>query len=362
MLSKELYPVFAGDNPTIGQRPMEDGLVSVIVNVYDCKDYLPTSLDSVRQQTYSNLEVILVDDCSTDGSGDLCDEYCLQDERFCVIHHEMNTGVSGPRNTGLKAARGEYIYFLDGDDYIHAEAIEALVEAIQEKNAELAIFDFQRTSSLNEDTHRPREKKELEMIPIERIVFEMLSKVDLRWCVSWNKLFKRTLIEGLCFNDYYSIQDQDFNIRVFQKIKEAVYVSEPLYWYFQNPHSLQRTASLFPKKYYLNTLYRFCMLDYLSKKGIEGKYRAWVIDYGYRQMLERRKILLGTDYEDAFVKATNTIIKDTRSEFYASHYIPFKKRVRFPFYWYCPNLAGLYVKLRSHLSSETRDMKKVTSR
>ena len=104
------------------------------------------------------------------------------------------------------------------------------------------------------------------------------------------------------------------------------------------------------------------MLDYLSKKGIEGKYRAWVIDYGYRQMLERRKILLGTDYEDAFVKTTNTIIKDTRSEFYASHYIPFKKRVRFPFYWYCPNLAGLYVKLRSHLSSETRDMKKVTSR
>ena len=117
MLSKELYPVFAGDNPTIGQRPMEDGLVSVIVNVYDCKDYLPTSLDSVRQQTYSNLEVILVDDCSTDGSGDFCDEYCLQDERFCVIHHEMNTGVSGPRNTGLKAARGEDIYFLDGDDY-----------------------------------------------------------------------------------------------------------------------------------------------------------------------------------------------------------------------------------------------------
>ena len=80
---------------------MAEGLVSVIINVYNCKEYLPTSLESVRQQTYKNLEVILVDDASTDGSGEFCDEFCKQDERFRVIHHEKNTGVSGPRNTGL---------------------------------------------------------------------------------------------------------------------------------------------------------------------------------------------------------------------------------------------------------------------
>ena len=317
---------------------MDDGLVSVIVNVYDCLDYLPTSLNSVRQQTYSNLEVIIVDDCSTDGSGEFCDEYCRQDERFRVIHHETNMGVSGPRNTGLKAARGEYIYFLDGDDYLHAEAIEALVEAIREKNADLAIFDFERTSSLDEDIHRPRRNESPRMVPVERIVFEMLSRVELKGCVSWNKLFRRSVIEGLSFNDYYSIQDQDFNIRVYQRIKEAVYVPEPLYWYFQNPHSLQRTESLIPKKFTLNTIYRFRMLDYLSKEGVEAEYRAWVIGYGYRQMFYRREILRGTEYEDAFDKATRDIIRETRSEFYRSPYIPFRKKLSFPFHWYFPEL------------------------
>ena len=174
-----------------------DGLISVIVNVYNCKEFLPVSLESVRQQTYSRLEVILVDDCSSDGSGEYCEEFCRKDERFRVIHHERNTGVSGPRNTGLREARGEYIYFLDGDDYLHAEALEALMDALRQTGADLAVFDFQRTDSLREDTHRPREKKPVETVPAERLAYEMLACVELKWCVSWNKLFKRSLLAFL---------------------------------------------------------------------------------------------------------------------------------------------------------------------
>ena len=230
-------------------------LVSVIINVYNCKEYLPYSLESVRQQTYKNLEVILVDDCSTDGSCEFCDEFCKQDERFRVIHHEKNTGVSGPRNTGLKAAKGDYIYFMDSDDYIHVEAIEALVGAIKETGLELAAFDLQYTSSLTNDIHKPREKKPVELIPAEKVAFEMLSRVDLKWCVAWNKLYKKSLIEGESFNDYYSIQDQDFNIRVYQKIEKLAFIPEQLYWYVNNPKSLQRTESLIPKKMFFNTKY-----------------------------------------------------------------------------------------------------------
>ena len=105
-------------------------LVSVIVNVYNCKTYLQKALDSVREQRWRNLEVILVDDCSTDGSDVFCEEYCRQDARFRLIRHERNMGVSGPRNTGLKNASGEYVYFMDGDDFLHPEAIEALMDAI----------------------------------------------------------------------------------------------------------------------------------------------------------------------------------------------------------------------------------------
>ena len=329
-------------------------LVSVIVNVYNCKEYLPYSLESIRQQTYKNLEVILVDDASTDGSSEFCDEFCKQDERFRVLHHAQNTGVSGPRNTGLKNAHGEYIYFLDGDDYIHVEMIERLYNAIQETGIELAVCNLYVTSSLVEDNHCLIENKELEIIPIERIVFEMLSgaKLSLRWCVVWNKLYKKSLIEGLFFNDYYSIQDQDFNIQVYQRIENLAFVPEPLYWYFNNPNSLQRDPSYNAKRYYLNTLNRFKMLDYLSKNDeLWEKYRAWVIGYGCLQMLDRRKIEKGTKYEVDFNKLCKEIIKKTRWEFITMKNFQPRKKIKFVFAWYFPCLYGYYKKIKVRLHS-----------
>ncbi len=321
-------------------------LVSVIVNVYNCKEYLPTSLESVRQQTYKNLEVILVDDASTDGSGEFCDEYCKQDERFSVIHHEKNTGVSGPRNTGLKVAKGEYIYFMDSDDYIHERAIEKLVEAVEKTGCELAAFDLARTDSLTENTHRPLQNNNPQLILTEQMIFEMLAIVELKWCVVWNKLYKRSLIDGIFFNDYYSIQDQDFNIRVYQKIERVAFVPEALYWYYWNPNSLQRQKSLYPKKFYLNTMYRFRMLDYLSKKDKkEKKYRAWVIGYGFLQILERVDIVKDSVYESNFMKLSKEVIDKYKWEFFASPYIKLKKKLKFPFFWYLAPVSNIYVRL-----------------
>lgn len=324
-----------------------DFIVSVIINVYNCKDYLPTSLGSVRHQTYKNLEVILVDDCSTDGSGEFCDEYCKQDERFRVIHHETNTGVSGPRNTGLKSAKGEYIYFMDSDDYIHERAIEKLVEAVEKTGCELAVFDLARTESLTEDTHRPLQNKDPQLIPTEQMVFEMLSRVELKWCVAWNKLYKRSLIDGIFFNDYYSIQDQDFNIRVYKKIDKVAFIPEALYWYYRNPNSLQRQESLYPKKFYFNTMYRFRMLDYLSKKDKkEKKYRAWVIGYGYLQILERFDIVKNSVYESGFMKFSKEFVGKYRWEFLFSRYITFVKKMKFVINWKFPSLYNRYVRIR----------------
>ena len=317
-------------------------LVTVIINVYNCKEYLPYSLESVRQQTYKNLEVILVDDASTDGSGEFCDEFCKQDERFRVIHHEKNTGVSGPRNTGLRAAKGDYIYFMDSDDYIHVEAIEALVDAIKETGLELAAFDFYWHADLNGDTHYIRDKKTVKVLSIENVVYEMLAIVETKWCVSWNKLYKRELIDGLFFNDYYSIQDQDFNIRVYQRIEKMAFIPEKLHWYVSNPNSMQRDKSLYPKKFYYNTMYRFKMLDYLSKEGLENKYRAWVIDYGYRQMLKRRKIVKGTEFEKCFKEVTKNILKTTGKEYRLIPDLRTRKKAKFYFSWYCPHLAKGY--------------------
>ena len=322
-----------------------DPLVSVIVNVYNCREYLPTSLESIRQQTYRNLEVILIDDASTDDSGAFCDEFCKQDLRFRTIHHEMNTGVSGPRNTGLRVAKGEYIYFMDGDDYIHAEIIERLYDAIQKSGIGLAVCDLSRTTSLTNDLHSPIPDYQCELVSVEKVICEMLTKMDLKWCVVWNKLFRFELLEGLFFNDYYSIQDQDFNIRVYQRLESLVFVPSPLYWYYQNPRSLQHDTSLTAKRFYFNTMYRFRMLEHIEPGKNEKQYRAWIIDYGYRQMVDRRKVLKGTEYEAPFARMAHDILKETGKEYRHISSLPIRKKVKFYFSWFFPSWANAYESL-----------------
>ena len=116
-------------------------MVSVIVPVYNVEKYLGECVDSVLTQTYTELEIILVDDGSPDRCGEICDEYALKDSRVKVIHKE-NGGLSDARNAGMKAARGKYIYFLDSDDYIAADAIEKLVGISEKEQTDIVYFDY----------------------------------------------------------------------------------------------------------------------------------------------------------------------------------------------------------------------------
>ena len=114
--------------------------VSVIIPIYNVEAYLHECVDSVRHQTYRELEIVLVDDGSSDCCGAICDEYAAQDDRIHVIHKE-NGGMSDARNAGLKEASGEFIYFLDSDDYIVPEAIELLVQKAESTQADIVMLD-----------------------------------------------------------------------------------------------------------------------------------------------------------------------------------------------------------------------------
>lgn len=115
-------------------------LVSVIIPVYNVEEFLRECVDSVINQTYKNLEIILVNDGSTDLSGKICDEYVEKDERISVIH-QKNGGLSVARNTGLSETNGDYVYFLDSDDYIADNALETLVEIAEKDNSDIVFFD-----------------------------------------------------------------------------------------------------------------------------------------------------------------------------------------------------------------------------
>lgn len=117
-------------------------VVSVVIPVYNVKAYLPQCVDSVLRQTYTQLEIILVDDGSADGSGQLCEDYRAADSRVTVIHQE-NGGLSDARNTGLARAQGEYLYFLDSDDYLEPDALEKLAARLESSGADFVFFNAQ---------------------------------------------------------------------------------------------------------------------------------------------------------------------------------------------------------------------------
>ena len=116
-----------------------DALISVIIPVYNVSQYLPRCIESVINQTYQNLEIILVDDGATDDSGVICDDYARKDPRIRVVHKE-NGGLSSARNAGIQIARGEYLTFIDSDDYVDRDYTEFLYELVCQYSAKMAIF------------------------------------------------------------------------------------------------------------------------------------------------------------------------------------------------------------------------------
>ncbi len=126
-------------------------LISVIIPVYNVEEYLRECVDSVLKQTYENFEIILVNDGSTDSSGEICDEYVDKDERITVIH-QKNGGLSVARNAGLSEANGDYVYFLDSDDYIAENALELLIKIAEKDNSDIVFFDAVSFADTNDFT------------------------------------------------------------------------------------------------------------------------------------------------------------------------------------------------------------------
>ena len=171
-------------------------LISVIIPVYKTANYLPRCLDSVLSQTYTNLEIILVDDGSPDNSGNICDEYAKRDNRIVVIH-QMNQGVSAARNAGLKIAKGDYIGFIDSDDYIHTNMYQKLYELIKETNADLAQCRYQER--FPDDIKEP-----YKYIISNKIISNRIESIKLLFTgpitfTGVNKLYSKKVVEKIYF-------------------------------------------------------------------------------------------------------------------------------------------------------------------
>lgn len=182
----------------------ENPLISVIIPVYNVEPYLQQCLDSAIGQTYENLEILIIDDGSTDGCGKICDEYAERDERIKVFHTD-NRGLSAARNLGLDKATGEYISFIDSDDWFELNAIETVVYAAVESGADIVCFNYVREYKNYSRVNSYRGQNELTCVG-EEIIHEYCTGSSIG-VVTWNKIYKKELFNNIRFPEGQLFED-----------------------------------------------------------------------------------------------------------------------------------------------------------
>lgn len=199
-------------------------LLSIIVPVYNVKPYLKDCVESIINQTYKNLQILLVDDGSTDGSQDICDEYARKDSRIVVIHKE-NGGLSTARNEGMDRAEGEYIAFVDSDDWLEPNMYDAMITQLEKYDADLVACSFFECKG--DEKKAVGDSKNVTVLDKEEI---FINKNQLRF-LAWNKVFRKSLVEGLRFVPGQVYEDFHFCRQVFLQTKKLIYLDVPFYDY-----------------------------------------------------------------------------------------------------------------------------------
>ena len=217
----------------------EYGKVSIIVPVYNVELYLEDCVKSLTGQTYSDIEILLVDDGSTDGSGIICDEYAESDKRI-IAFHSGNRGVSAARNKGLENARGQYICFIDADDYAGKDYLRILAELIETTNAGMALIGAVEVTS--EETVFVSSRDQREVLNSRTAFREMIYGEKFGWA-SWGKLYRKELAslirfpEGIIYDDLYTIP------YILENCGKCAYSTSKQYYYYQCEDSLTHSIS-----------------------------------------------------------------------------------------------------------------------
>lgn len=305
----------------------ENPLISVIIPVYNPGIHLYKCIDSIVNQTYRNLEIILIDDGSTDGSGKVCDEYAEKDSRIICIHKE-NAGVSKARNAGLEIATGDYYYFPDSDDYIDLDSFEYLLGIIDQYHCDAAVFEHYVTYSDHEEAHHlPKEYYGLYEGGKEII------KIYFRVAFACNKLFSKKLITGsnslpgIKFDETIARgEDGLFSRTALDRADRVYFTNRPLYHYVQSEQSACRGAfrtsqltllkmididyEWFSKKYpdYLPRLYANALESYIMLY-----YDMWADEKSYAQ--ERGKMYSRFEREYKEHRGVMTLSKKQKIKF-----------------------------------------------
>jgi len=282
-------------------------LISVIIPVYNVENYLSNCIDSVINQTYKNLEIILVDDGSIDSSAKICDEYAKKDGRIKVIHKE-NGGLSSARNAGLDIAKGKYISFVDSDDTINFEMIEKMLNSIVRYKTDVSICKLKITRDYTNTNEVISEDEFVEVITPLELYDKLYDNLQAEMTSSCNKIYKKELFDNLRFKNGIINEDDEILHYIVDKINNISYINVAYYNYYQrgnsimhkpNPKAKQSVENLIIRgnyflrkkmiKYYEMNSYLICYLLAKFYKSLDNNY--------YNQNIKKySKIVLSSKY------------------------------------------------------------------
>ncbi len=315
-------------------------LISIIVPVYKVEKYLEHCIRSILSQTYKNIEVILVDDGSPDHCGMICDRWAGKDKRVKIIH-KANGGISSARNAGLDIAKGEYLAFVDSDDYIMPYMIEYLYEIIIKYNVPLAITNFKRAKE-NEESRIDEKiclnKTSCKIID-QRVMMEMFQ--DNRYllaAVAWNKLYRRDLFNYIRFPEGKICEDGYIMHEIFGKCSKSILTLEKLYYYRIRSDSILGSGYSIKNFTHLEGCYR--RICYFEQNGYQDlcpiATRTMLCSYNKLRFIVslRSKTDIQRDSE----------IREMVKKCYKRYggLVQFRDKIKF----ICPRLYKLYVKTK----------------
>lgn len=264
---------------------------SVVMPVYNVEKCLETAANSVLLQSFSDFELILVDDCSPDKSGEICDKLKEKDERIKVIHKEKNGGLGYARNTGIRESLGQYILFMDSDDIIEKETLNILYGYINESNADIYAFGLVQDyidgsgnvlKSSNVDLKKDFADNSAD---IARLAIDM--DLQRNFAYACSKIYKSSFLKenNFLFTDVCLMEDFVFNIEVFPKASKIVVIEEVLYHYIKPPHTT--LVSTYNSKFYSLCKMRYSKeYELLEKCGVtEERYYQAICDIYIKHIL-----------------------------------------------------------------------------
>ena len=316
---------------------MDEKLVSVIIPAYNIEDYIGRCLDSIILQTYKNLEIIVVDDGSRDHTGEILDNYAKKDRRIKVIHKE-NGGVSSARNKGIEAAEGDYIGFIDGDDFIEPEMYKILLDLLEEENADIAHCGYQMVFPDRVDYYHNTGKKKIQTT--EEGLKDLLSGEMIEPGLV-NKLYKKELIKNCRLDETVKInEDLLMNYQLFKLSQKSVYYDITPYSYMIRSSSATGANSLITKREDSLRVLNQIKDDCINNNLLSIIYKRYI----YLLMAICRDDLKDRSYIEYQKKQRKQLKKELKTDIFKSC-IPKKLKYMSLFSCYLPHIMKVIYKM-----------------